>query len=91
MRRIALILLILAAVPARAETAPSEGFDARLAAEVYTRALAFMAPRILEPVPVPQLATWGLRGLTALDPELGTAIGSAGLVLNLRDRIVAVD
>ncbi len=62
-----------------------------MAAEVYTRALTFMAPRILEPVPVPQLATWGLRGLTALDPELGTAAGSAGLVLNLRDRIVAAD
>jgi len=90
-RRIALILLVLAAVPARAQTAPPEGFDARLAADVYSRALAFMAPRILEPVPVPQLATWGLRGLTALDPELGTAVGGAGLVLNLRDRIVAAD
>jgi carboxyl-terminal processing protease len=90
-RPIALSLLVRAAVPARAQTAPPEGFDARLAAEVYTRALTFMAPRILEPVPVPQLATWGLRGLTALDPDLGTAVGSAGLVLNLRDRIVAAD
>ncbi|HST75881.1 MAG TPA: S41 family peptidase [Acetobacteraceae bacterium] len=91
MRRIALLLLVLAAVPARAQTAPPEGFDARLAADVYTRALAFMAPRILEPIPVPQLATWGLRGLTALDPELGTAVSGTGLVLNLRDRIVAAD
>ena len=29
-----------------------------------------MAPRTLEPVPVSQLAIWGLRGLTALDPDL---------------------
>ena len=29
-----------------------------------------MAPRTLEPVPVSQLTIWGLRGLTALDPEL---------------------
>ena len=37
--------------------------------EVYATALAFMAPRTLEPVPVSQLTLWGLRGLTALDPR----------------------
>ena len=29
-----------------------------------------MEPRILDPVPVPVLTLWGLRGLTALDPNL---------------------
>ncbi len=91
MSRVALLLLVLVVAPAQAQPAPPEGFDARLAADVYASALAFMEPRILEPVPVPQLATWGLHGLTALDPELGTAVDSAGLVLNLRDRIIAAD
>ena len=37
-------------------------------------ALAFMAPRTLEPVAVSQLTVWGLRGLTALDPDLVTEL-----------------
>lgn len=89
MSRLILLLLVIAC-PADAEPAsPVAGFEPALAAEVYATALAFMAPRTLEPVPVPQLATWGLRGLTALDPELSTEIAGTSLVLAFRDRILA--
>ena len=47
-------------------------FDGPLITAVYATALNFMEPRTLEQVPVPQLTLWGLRGLTALDPDLTT-------------------
>lgn len=79
MTRAGLILLLLIAVPAlrAAQAQPASGqgpapsrFDTVLAADVYTAALAFMLPRMLEAVPVGQLVTWGLKGITALDPSL---------------------
>ena len=83
-----LLALLLAVPPARAQSAPSQsGFEAGLAGEVYVAALAFMAPRILEPVPVSQLTLWGLRGLTALDPRLEVAVGEQGLLLTLGGRL----
>ena len=57
------------------------GFDPVLTTEVYATALAFMAPRTLEPVPVSQLVVWGLRGLTALDPSLGAELRDGRLRL----------
>ena len=48
----------------------NQAFNEPLAASVFSTALAFIAPRTLEPQSVPQLAVWGLRGLTALDPAL---------------------
>ena len=54
---------------------PGQALDQRLVAQVTASALAFMAPRTLEPVPVWQLALWGLRGLTTLDPRL--TVGAA--------------
>ena len=88
MRRVTLILLVLLIVPAHAETAARPEFEARLASGVYAAALGFMAPRILEQVPVPQLTIWGLRGLTALDPDLSIAVSGGALVLGQRDRIL---
>ena len=67
------VLLLLLLVPAEADP-PLPGFDAALTAQVYTTALAFMAPRTLDPVPVSQLTQWGLGGLTALDPDLDTRL-----------------
>ncbi len=67
MRRVgAFLLLLLLAAPVRAEPA----FDTELASAVYAAALGFIAPRALEPVSVPELTLWGLRGLSALDPAL---------------------
>ena len=71
MRRPGLLLLLFLVLPAKAEppaTPPS--FNAALATDAYAAALTFIAPRALTPVTVPQLAIWGLRGLTALDPDL---------------------
>ncbi len=66
MRRFGALLLLLLAAPAHADPA----FDTRLATDVYAAGLGFIPPRALDPVSVPDLALWGLRGLTALDPEL---------------------
>lgn len=90
MRRAGLLLLhllLVAAIPAagRAQPpspAPSAAFDAHLAAEVYATALAFMAPRILEPVGIPQLTAWGLHGLTAIDPSLTAELRDGRLILS---------
>ena len=70
--RIGVLLLLLLVVPAHAQTVAARRRIRRRAssAEVYATALAFMAPRTLEPVAVSQLTLWGLRGLTALDPQL---------------------
>jgi carboxyl-terminal processing protease len=89
--RIGVLLILLLIVPAQAQhvTAPP-GFDPALASNVYATALAFMAPRILEPVPVSQLTVWGLRGLTALDPELIAELRDGKLRLIAKDRLAAV-
>ncbi|MBO0711828.1 MAG: PDZ domain-containing protein, partial [Acetobacteraceae bacterium] len=90
MSRLAVLILLLnLAATADAQPLSPTGFNEQLSAEVYVAALAFMAPRILDPVPVPQLAVWGLRGLTALDPDLSADVAGPDLVLSLRDRIIA--
>ena len=43
-----------------------------LLADVFGTALAFMAPRTLEPTPAADLTVWGLHGITAIDPTLTT-------------------
>ncbi len=48
----------------------ADGFTEPVAASVFGTALAFIAPRTLEPEGIPQLTEWGLRGLTAIDPTL---------------------
>ena len=71
MIRVGALLVLLLIAPAHAQTvAVPPGFDPHLITDVYATALAFMAPRTLEPVAVSQLTIWGLRGLTALDPDL---------------------
>ena len=90
MIRIGALLFLLLTVPAHAQTvAAPPGFDPHLITDVYATALAFMAPRTLEPVPVSQLTIWGLRGLTALDPELTTELGDGKLQLAARDHELA--
>jgi carboxyl-terminal processing protease len=83
-----LILLLIGSAHADRSYAGTLDFDPRLTTEVYAAALAFMAPRTLEPVPVSQLTQWGLRGLTALDPALAADLRDGSLRLTLRDRVV---
>lgn len=56
--------------------------------EVFAAALAFMAPRILEPIPIPELSLWGLRGLTALDPSLTPEQGGGTVRLRQGEKVV---
>ncbi len=88
MNRLSVLLLLLLIVPAHAQPVANGGFDPGLVANVYTVALAFMEPRTLDPVPVPTLTVWGLRGLTALDPNLTAERRDGTLVLFDRDRVV---
>ncbi len=68
-----LALLTVQAANAAVET-KAGGFDAELVGSVLGSALAFMTPRILDPVSVPELASWGLGGITALDPSLTASV-----------------
>ncbi len=90
MIRIGALFLLLLIAPAHTQPAAVfGGFDARLVTDVYAAALAFMVPRTLEPVGLPQLTIWGLGGLTALDPGLAADVRDAKLQLVFRDRVLA--
>lgn len=90
MIRISALLLVLLFGRANADPARMASgmpaFDQRLATEVYATALSFMAPRTLDPVPISQLTIWGLRGLTALDPMVGTDTREGHLRLIVSNR-----
>ena len=74
--RLALSLMVLAVLLAWTPHGHAEPFGAGASfdqpgvALVATAALAFMQPRILDPVPAHTLGLWGLQGLTTLDPQL---------------------
>jgi carboxyl-terminal processing protease len=92
--RIGALLMVLSVASAHGQPASDQpqagglGFDTQLVRDVYGEALAFMVPRILEPVPVPQLSIWGLRGLTALDPALIASLRDGRLRLSSRSAVV---
>ncbi|MGA3404062.1 MAG: S41 family peptidase [Acetobacteraceae bacterium] len=88
MNRLTVLLLLLMIVPAHAQSVANGAFDPGLVAKVYSVALAFMEPRTLDPVPVPTLTVWGLRGLTALDPNLTAEQQGGKLVLSGRDGVL---
>jgi carboxyl-terminal processing protease len=88
--RISFLLVLFVIGRAQAETLAGAGFDTEPLTAVYSDALAFIAPRILDPIPVPQLTVWGLQGLTALDPNLRVSSDDARLRL-LRDDQAVLD
>jgi carboxyl-terminal processing protease len=66
-----LILLLAGTVAFKALATPSSGgFDLLLASKVFSAALSFAAPRVLDPVSPQTLALWGLHGVSTLDPAL---------------------
>jgi carboxyl-terminal processing protease len=67
--RIGALFVLFVIGRAQADTLAA-GFDQDRLIAVYTEALTFIVPRILDPVPLPVLTVWGLQGLTALDPNL---------------------
>jgi carboxyl-terminal processing protease len=81
------LLAPAASIPALAESfTPGQALDQGLVVSVTATALAFMAPRTLQAVPMPQLALWGLRGLTTLDPRLTVELHDGALRLSLPTR-----
>ena len=74
MIRLGFLLMLFAFSRAQAQPLTGAGLDQERMAAVYAEALTFMAPRILDPVSVPQLTVWGLQGLTTLDPSLRIGI-----------------
>ncbi len=89
MTRFGALLLLLLAVPAKAEPPlPPPSFNPVLATQIYAAALAFIAPRALQPVTIPQLTVWGLRGLTAIDPQLVAVEASGQLVLGRARKVL---
>jgi len=90
--RLALALFfLLTASSAMAEPVAGGNLPHFLLADVFGTALAFMAPRTLDPTPVADLTVWGLHGLTAIDPSLTSVatadgvslIGPQGTILSL--------
>jgi carboxyl-terminal processing protease len=86
--RISVLLMLFVIGRAHAETLGAGGFDPARLTAVYSDALIFIAPRILDPVPVPQLTVWGLQGLTALDPNLRIVTTDTRLQLFRQDQMV---
>lgn len=84
MIRISVLLLLLLFGRAQAEPLSDAGLDQERLIAVYGEALSFIAPRILEPVPLGDLTVWGLQSLSALDPVLriGAADGRLRLFRN---------
>ena len=79
MTRAGLLALLLLLLPCLGHGA--EAFNEPMAASVFGTALAFITPRTLEPESIPQLTLWGLRGLTALDPDFTAELQERDLVL----------
>lgn len=67
---------------------PGTGPDVELLMKVQADAFNFIAPRTLEQVTGPQLAMWGLAGLTAIDPALVAVLTDSKLSLSQRGRLV---
>lgn len=79
-----LIFLVPFTLPCAAPFTATGMLDQELVAQVAGAALAFMAPRTLEPVPIPQMVLWGLGGLAAFDPRLAIALTGEGKDATLR-------
>ncbi len=80
---------MVGAASARAVATPyAGGFDAPLASKVFATALAFAAPRVLDPATPQSLTLWGLQGITALDPSLSADLIDGKLQLRLGSRVL---
>ena len=88
MIRIGVLLVLFAIGRVQAQTPVASGFDQDRLTTVYTEALTFIAPRILDPVSMPRLTVWGLEGLTALDPNLRVVAKDARLQLFRQGQMV---
>lgn len=83
-----LLLLLLLPRAAAAPFVPGQALDQQMVTSVTASAFAFVAPRTLEPIPMSQLALWGLRGLTTLDANLATEAGGNAITLTRDQHIL---
>jgi carboxyl-terminal processing protease len=86
--RIGVLLVLFVIARAQAQTFTASGFDQDRLTTVYSEALIFIAPRIVDPVPVPQLTVWGLQGLTTLDPALRVVSKETRLQLLRQNQVI---
>jgi carboxyl-terminal processing protease len=77
------------AIPSASNGFPAGyGFNADALAAVQAEAIDFILPRTLDPVTAAQLATWGLSGLTTIDPALMAVVRDANVDLLVRGQPV---
>ena len=88
MIRISVLLLLFVVARAQAQSAAGSASDQERMTAVYSEALSFIAPRILDPVPVAQLTFWGLQGLSTLDPAVRVVATDARLRLFRQDQMI---
>ncbi len=88
MIRISVLLVLFAIGRAQADSFAAGEFDAHRLTAVYSDALTFIAPRILDPVPLPQLTLWGLQGLSELDPTLRVVAEEPRVQLLRQDQVL---
>jgi carboxyl-terminal processing protease len=86
--RISVLLMLFVIGRASAEGLVRTGLDQERLTAVYSEALTFIAPRILDTVPVPQLTAWGLQSLTTLDPAVRVMAKEDRLQLFRLDQMV---
>jgi carboxyl-terminal processing protease len=90
-RAAGIALLVCAAVLASACPATaSPGFDTRLTSRVFSAALTFTTPRLLDAATPAELTLWGLHGITTLDPALTTELVGNQVRLSAPDRILFI-
>jgi carboxyl-terminal processing protease len=85
-----LLILALGLALFAAEGGAAERISEEAIGRVFTRAFAFMAPRMLEPVSLERLSLWALGGLTAVDPGLAVIADADGLALRRGGMALAV-
>ena len=78
--------MTLMARPALADQ--TVGFDSAVAASVWSAALAYIEPRALNPVTIPQMTIWGLNSLAGLDPNLNTILQNGQIRLFGPNRMI---
>lgn len=83
-----IMTLICLVLPLCSLQAAEPSFQAARAGAVWGAALAFIAPRTLNPLGMPQMAVWGLSGITALDPDLTVQEQSGKLLLYGPNRVL---
>jgi carboxyl-terminal processing protease len=84
--RVLFLFCLCLAGPARAQGRFVPAFDTEALANVQTEAFDFMLPRALDAVTAGQLVSWGLGGLTSIDPSLSILVRDSNILLLMQGR-----